>query len=227
MHQCPCIRTCGRIPFSGVGQLNKRNKPPYFVFLSCLPRSFNLGGLGQKDEEMSTTKLEACQPNLTCPKHPNTKGDHLLGSCPKTGFGQVSNMWNLTGGFWKTLFLSKGNCPVSKPSAPCHLDHLRAPGPRSADQNPFNRRCRQAAHLAYRSPGTNISWNPAGAEPWRKSTVDGQNQFRTTWKSWETIVCWYLQGNRIIPWLLSLYVLPALHQKLLLRAILSKPENVI
>ena len=29
-------------------------------------------------------------------------------------------------------------------------------------------------------------------------TVDGRNPIRTTWKQWETIVCWYLQGNRII-----------------------------
>ena len=27
------------------------------------------------------------------------------------------------------------------------------------------------------------------------NTVDGQNPFRTTWKPWESIVCWYLRGN--------------------------------
>ena len=25
--------------------------------------------------------------------------------------------------------------------------------------------------------------------------VDGRNPLRTTWKPWQTIVCWYLQGN--------------------------------
>ena len=30
-------------------------------------------------------------------------------------------------------------------------------------------------------------------------TVAGRNPFCGTLKSWETIVCWYLLGNRIIP----------------------------
>ena len=30
---------------------------------------------------------------------------------------------------------------------------------------------------------------------WSTTTVDGRNPFRTTWKPWETIICWYLQGN--------------------------------
>ena len=29
--------------------------------------------------------------------------------------------------------------------------------------------------------------------------VEGQNLFRTTLKPWETVVCWYLRKNRIIP----------------------------
>ena len=30
-----------------------------------------------------------------------------------------------------------------------------------------------------------------------RNTVDERNPFRTTWKPWETLECWYLPGNRI------------------------------
>ena len=39
---------------------------------------------------------------------------------------------------------------------------------------------------------TNLNLQP---NPNRTPTVDGRNPFRTTLKPWESIVCWYLQGN--------------------------------
>ena len=39
-------------------------------------------------------------------------------------------------------------------------------------------------------------------------TVDGRNPLRTTLKPWETIVCWYLQGDSRVSWVVQDFVHP-------------------
>ena len=41
--------------------------------------------------------------------------------------------------------------------------------------------------------------------------MDGRNPFRTTLKPWETMFCWYLQGNQIIPGFLGWGRISSIH----------------
>ena len=55
--------------------------------------------------------------------------------------------------------------------------------------------------------------------------VDGQNPFRINLKPWDAIVCWYLQGNRIIPWFLRWCEMDFVHPQYLLFPPPSSPPT--
>ena len=70
------------------------------------------------------------------------------------------------------------------------------------------------AHL---QPGDAFEACGLGPSPWlgevcvvKIPTVDGRNSFRTTLKPWETIDCWYLQGNHHsrVSWVVQDFVHP-------------------